>query len=156
FMSSTGVPTCGTPTKPIAGCVPMNILGGAGSIDPAAASYVTFTGVRNGFSQQQSVLGQAHGRMVSLPNNGDISLAFGGDFRKESGGTTPDPLPATGDTTGNAVSPTSGSYDVVEGFTELSVVPVSGKKFAEWVELNLAARAFHYNTFGNGITWKTG
>src|SRR5262249_2992451 len=95
FMSSTGVPTCGTPTKPIAGCVPMNILGGAGSIDPAAASYVTFTGVRNGFSQQQSVLGQAHGRMVSLPNNGDIALAFGGDFRQEAGGTTPGHLTST-------------------------------------------------------------
>ena len=43
FMSSTGVPTCGTPSRPIPGCVPLNILGPAGSIDAAAASYVTFT-----------------------------------------------------------------------------------------------------------------
>src|SRR5262249_5064736 len=71
FVNARGAPPCGPPTKPIAGCVPMNILGGAGSIDSSAAGYVTFTGVRNGFSQQQSLLGQAHGRLVTLPNDGD-------------------------------------------------------------------------------------
>ncbi|MBC7975361.1 MAG: TonB-dependent receptor [Myxococcales bacterium] len=156
FMNASGVPTCGTAAKPIAGCVPMDVLGSTGSIDPAAAAYVTFTGVRKGFNEQQTVLAQAHGPLVKLPNNGDLSIAFGGDFRKEAGGTTPDPLTATGDTTGNAQAPTEGSYNVVEGFGELSLVPVSGKKFAEWVELNFAARAFRYNTFGSGVTWKAG
>ncbi|MGH9886337.1 MAG: TonB-dependent receptor domain-containing protein, partial [bacterium] len=156
FIDASGVPTCGTPVAPIPGCVPMNILGGAGAITSDAANYVTYTGVSNGFSQQQTMLAQANGRIATLPNNGDISLAFGGDFRKEAGGSTPDPLTATGDTTGNASAPTKGSYDVVEGFGEMSLVPVSGKKFAEWVEINLAARGFHYNTFGNGVTWKAG
>ncbi|HEY0477303.1 MAG TPA: TonB-dependent receptor [Kofleriaceae bacterium] len=156
FMNANGVPTCGTPTRPIPGCVPMNILGPSGSINPAAAAYVTYTGVRDGFNDQQTIMGQSHGRLATLPNNGDISLAFGGDFRKEGGGNTPDPLTATGDTTGNASAPTAGSYNVVEGFGELSLVPVSGKPFAEWIELNLAARAFRYNTFGSGVTWKTG
>jgi iron complex outermembrane receptor protein len=156
FINAQGVPTCGTPARPIAGCVPMNILGGAGSIDSDAANYVTYSGVANGYSQQQTILGQANGRIATLPNNGDISVAFGGDYRKEAGGTIPDPLTATGDTTANASEATKGSYDVIEGFAELSVVPVSGKKFAEWVELSLAARGFHYNTFGNGVTWKAG
>lgn len=156
FINASGVPTCGTPAKPIAGCVPMNILGPVGSIDPAAAAYVTFTGVRSGFSEQQTASAQAHGRLLALPNNGDLSLAVGGDVRKESGGTTPDPLTATGDTTGNAQAPTSGSYDVVEGFSELSLVPVSGKDLVDWLELDLAARGFRYNTFGSGVTWKAG
>ncbi|HEU4732588.1 MAG TPA: TonB-dependent receptor [Kofleriaceae bacterium] len=156
FINADGVPTCGTPAKPIAGCVPMDILDPVGSIDPAAAGYVTYTGVRSGFSEQQTVLGQTHGRLVTLPNNGDLSLAMGGDFRREAGGNTPDPLTATGDTTGNAQAPTSGSYNAVEGFGELSLVPLTGQKFAEWVELDLAARGFHYNNFGNGVTWKVG
>jgi outer membrane receptor protein involved in Fe transport len=156
FINAQGVPTCGTPAKPIAGCVPMNILGPVGSIDSAAKQYVTFTGVRSGYSEQQAVSAGAHGRLLTLPNNGDLSLAVGGDFRKESGGTTPDPLTATGDTTGNAQAPTQGSYDVVEGFGELSLVPVSGKPLADWLELDLAARAFRYNTFGSGVTWKAG
>jgi outer membrane receptor protein involved in Fe transport len=156
FLSASGVPTCGTPTRPITGCVPMNVLGPSGSIDPAAASYVTFTGVRAGFNEQHTVLAQANGRIATLPHNGDISLAVGGDFRKESAGTTPDPLTATGDTTGSAVAPTAGSFNVGEAFTELSLVPISGAKWAEWAELDLAARAFRYNTFGSGITWKAG
>jgi iron complex outermembrane receptor protein len=35
-------------------------------------------------------------------------------------------------------------------------VPISGKQFAQWVELDLAARAFRYNSFGSGMTWKAG
>jgi len=156
FIDGNGVPTCGTQMAPISGCVPMNILGPSGSVDPKARDYVTFTGVSSGFNEQQTVLAQAHGRIAKLPNNGDLSLAFGTDYRKEAGGYTPDPLTSTGDTTGNAQAPTEGSYNVAEGFAELSLVPISGEKYAQWVELNLAARAFHYNTFGNGVTWKAG
>jgi iron complex outermembrane receptor protein len=156
FMSAAGVPTCGTPTKPIPGCVPMNILGPLGAIDPAAADYVTFTGIGKGFNQQQTTLAQAHGRLLKLPNNGDLSIAMGGDLRRESGGFTPDPVSAAGDSTGTAIAPTKGAYQVIEGFSELSLVPVSGKPLAEWLEISLAARAFRYNTFGSGVTWKTG
>ena len=140
----------------IPGCVPINILGSAGSIDPASASWLTFTGVSGGFNEQQIALAQGHGKLMDLPNHGDISMAVGTDYRVESGGTNPDPLTATGDTTGNASLPTNGKYRVAEGFAELSVVPISGEKYAEWVELSLAARGFHYSTFGNGVTWKAG
>jgi outer membrane receptor protein involved in Fe transport len=158
FIDGNNRPTCGTPTNPIAPgvCVPMNLLGPSGSIDVASRNYVTFTGVQSGYNEQQTVLATAHGRIAKLPNNGDLSLAVGADYRKEAGGQTPDPLTATGDTTGNAIAPTDGSYNVSEGFAEISLVPISGQKYAEWVELNLAARAFHYNTFGNGVTWKAG
>jgi outer membrane receptor protein involved in Fe transport len=156
FRDSSGVARCGTPTGIIAGCVPMDILGPSGSIDAAARDYVTFTGVRSGFNQQQTVLAQTHGRLAKLPNNGDLSLAVGADFRIEAGGFTPDPLTATGDTTGNAQAPTAGNYNVTEGFAELNFVPISGTKYAQWVEISAAARAFHYDTFGNGVTGKVG
>ena len=156
FMNASGVPTCGTPAKPIPGCVPMNVLGPSGSIDPASTAYVTFTGVRSGFNQQQTVLAQTHGQLAKLPNDGDLSVAFGADVRTEAGATTPDPLTATGDTTGNLTAPTSGSYNVIEGFGELSLVPISGHPIAQWLELDLAARGFRYNTFGSGVTWKAG
>jgi iron complex outermembrane recepter protein len=35
-------------------------------------------------------------------------------------------------------------------------VPVVGRGLAQWVELNLAARAFDYDTFGSGVTGKIG
>src|SRR5262249_46917300 len=77
FIDGTGTPRCGTPGNVITGCVPMNILGPAGSIDPKAAAYTTYTGIANGFSQQQTVLATTHGRIAKLPNNGDLSLAVG-------------------------------------------------------------------------------
>jgi outer membrane receptor protein involved in Fe transport len=157
---ASGHPVCvrtpGDLKTVIPGCVPMDILGPAGSIDPAAATWTTFTGVSGGFNQQQSVLAQAHGRLLEFGHHGDLSVAVGGDYRLESGGTNPDPLTATGDTTGNAQLPTNGKYNVVEGFGEVSLVPISGEKFAEWAEINLAARGFRYDTFGSGMTWKVG
>jgi outer membrane receptor protein involved in Fe transport len=160
FRDDNDVARCGAPGAVVDGCVPMNILGpaqdaqGRPSISQEMIDYVTFTGVNTGFNQQQTVLAEAHGRIVKLPNNGDIALAVGADYRDSSGGFTPDPLTATGDTTGNAVEPTSGSFNVAEAFGEISIVPVSGKGLAQWVELDLAARAFRYNTFGSGATWK--
>ncbi len=156
FIDADGVPRCGTPGNEIAGCSPMNIMGKSGSIDKAARDYVTFTGVSTGFNDQKTALLQTSGRLAKLPNGGDISLALGGDYRREAGGFTPDPLTSTGDTTGNAQAPTGGSYNAFEAFGEVSIVPVSGQKLAEWVELNLAARAYRYNTFGSGVTWKAG
>lgn len=52
--------------------------------------------MNTGFNMQQTALAEAHGRIAQLPNHGDISLALGGDYRKASGGFTPDPLTSTG------------------------------------------------------------
>jgi outer membrane receptor protein involved in Fe transport len=141
---------------PIAGCVPINILGPAGSITGDQQAYVAFTGIRDGFSDQKTALAQIEGRLLSLPDHGDVSIALGGDFRREAGGATPDPLTVLGDTLTNAVAPTHGSFDVIEGFGELSVVPITGKPLVDWLEFSLAARAFRYSTSGSGVTWKAG
>jgi outer membrane receptor protein involved in Fe transport len=81
-------------------------------------------------------------------------MAIGGDYRFERGANTPDPLTATGDTTGNANAPTAGAYHAFEGFGELSIVPASGLEYVKWTEINLAGRAYDYNTFGSGVTGK--
>jgi outer membrane receptor protein involved in Fe transport len=155
FIDPSAGPTCGTPANPIAGCVPLNLLN-PGHVTQDMINYLTFTGISSGFNEQRTALAQAHGKLVDLPNHGDISLAFGGDYRREAGAFTPDPLTSTGDTTGNAQAPTSGAYHAVEGFSELSIVPLSGLPYAQWVEANFATRAYDYNTFGSGATYKAG
>jgi len=151
FRDANGVPTCGTPTAPIAGCVPMNLLGRPGSIDPDARDYVTVAGTSSGFDEQQTVLATTHGRIAKLSHHGDLSAAVGADFRKEAAGFTP-----TGDTLGALQVPGKASYHALEGFGELSLVPISGEPLAESVELDLAARGFHYDSSGSGITWSAG
>ncbi|HRE03159.1 MAG TPA: TonB-dependent receptor, partial [Ilumatobacteraceae bacterium] len=158
FFDSDGIARCGTSDAPIDGCVPMNVFAGAdaNAITQEMIDYVTFTGVSTGYNRQQTVLGTMHGRLARTPWGGDIALAIGADHRREGGGYTPDPLTSTGDTTGNAQEPTDGSYNVTEGFAELSAVPVVGQGLVQWLELNLAARAFDYSNFGSGITGKVG
>ncbi len=154
--TNNGAPTCGTPTAPIGGgCVPLSLLV-PGQVTKDMINYLTFTGVQSGFNDQRTTQAVASGQLIKLPNGGDVSMAVGGDYRHEQGGVTPDPLTATGDTTGNAISPTEGSYHAFEGFAEVSVVPVSGLKYAQWLEIDAAARAYDYSISNNnsGGTYK--
>jgi outer membrane receptor protein involved in Fe transport len=154
FVDPVNGPTCGTPQAPINdGCVPLSILT-PGQVSPQAIKYLTFTSIQSGLNEQHTAQATANGKLVDLPNHGDISLAVGGDYRFERGASTPDPLTATGDTTGSVSAPTSGAYHAFEGFAEASVVPVSGLQYLKWVEIDAAARAYDYNTFGSGITAK--
>jgi outer membrane receptor protein involved in Fe transport len=167
----SGAPICvsspGDPTSVIPGCVPLSLLV-PNTASQDAINYLTFTGTAQGFNEQRTTMAMAHGKIMDLPNHGDISMAVGGDYRHEAGGYEPDPLTATGDTTGNQVAPTHGTYHLFEGYSELSVVPVSGMQGAQWVELDAAARAYDYNlkdingntidgmTYKLGGLWRTG
>jgi outer membrane receptor protein involved in Fe transport len=154
FIDPVKGPTCGTPGDPITdGCVPLSLLT-PGQVSPDAIKYLTFTSIRSGLNEQHTAQATASGRIVELPNHGDVSVAIGGDYRFERGSSTPDPLTATGDTTGSVSAPTAGSYHAFEGFGEVSVVPVSGLDYLKWVELDAAGRAYDYSTFGSGVTAK--
>lgn len=156
FVDASGNFQCGSADAPVAGCVPLNLFGGPGTITQEMLDYISYTGTARGFTEQQSVLVNANGKLLDTPWNGDVRLAVGAEYRDQSGGFQPDPITESGDTTGNKGESTSGEYDVREAFGELSVVPVVGMPGAEWVELTAAARVFDYNTFGSDYTWKAG
>jgi outer membrane receptor protein involved in Fe transport len=152
---------CGTMAEPgPEDCVPLDLLSGAQgdtrTISPAMAKYLTYTGISSGYNEQQGVLGTIRGPLAKTPWGGFIAMGLGGSFRNEAGGSTPDPLTSTGDTTGNASEPTDGSFHVFEEFAELAIVPIVGQDFLKWAEINLAARAVEYSNFGNEATWKAG
>jgi len=154
FLDTTdNVVKCGQQGAVIKGCVPINLLT-PGNVSPEAIKYLTFTSINSGLNEQHVTQATLAGRLVELPNHGDISLAIGGDYRFEKGSSQTDPLTATGDTTGNASAPTAGSYHVTEGFGELSIVPVSGLEYLKWLEIDAAGRAYDYSTFGSGVTGK--
>jgi outer membrane receptor protein involved in Fe transport len=157
YRDADGVARCGTPTEPgPEGCVPLDLLGGEGSITPEMLQYLTYTGTANGHTQQQVWSAKAGGPIMKTPWDGDITLALGVSHRREAGGFQPDPLTATGDTTGNKGEPTAGKYNVSDAYAELSVVPVTDHAAAKWLEVNGAARGVNYDTFGSALTWKTG
>jgi len=156
FYDAGGVARCGTAKAPIAGCVPLNLFGGPGSITQDQVTPLTFTGNLRGTNQLTGLLTNLTGELFRLLNERPVSLAAGYEYRFVTGEFIPDPLTVAGLTTGNKGTITSGTYHVNEGFGELSVPVISNAPFARDFEATVAARVFNYNTFGTGTTYKLG
>ena len=143
-------------------CVPLNVFGGqgtdasyegdgrwsgSGSITEEMLNYISFTAHDNGGNDMKNLNAQVTGTVFDLPA-GPVGMAFGYEFREESGFTSPDALIVTGATSGNASQPTDGSYDVAEFFAEIGIPLLSGAPLAESLDINVAVRASDYSSFG--------
>ena len=139
-------------------CVPLNLLAPAGSIPADQLQNLTYKDEGTGNDTMHTLLATAGGRVAELPNHGNISLSLGGDYRREVGTQLPPEVASVGSgyTTDNAAKLSEGRFHVFEGFGELSIVPISGHDIAQWVELDLGARAVRHNRFGSSLTYKAG
>lgn len=155
FIDAAGVATCGTPTAPIAGCVPMNMLGGAGSLTPEMIRYAGFTAHDLYGYEQTTYYANIGGELFDLPG-GAAAFSFGIEHRKESGFDDPDALINSGDTTGNARTATSGSYSLDEAYLELALPVLSDVTGAQLLDFSLATRYSDYSNFGDTLNSKFG
>jgi iron complex outermembrane receptor protein len=137
-------------------CVPLNLLAPAGMIPRSQLANLTFTDGGQGSDTQRTFLVTAGGPIAKLPNHGDISLSLGGDYRSETGERVPPLAASTANTTDTSADTTQGESQVFEGYGELSIVPISGHPIAQWVELDLGARALRNSRFGRSLTYKVG
>ncbi|MEI6485691.1 MAG: TonB-dependent receptor [Sphingomonadales bacterium] len=140
-----------TLTTPTNGCVPINRIG-IGGITQNALNYI----MNNGAQPQrfQSLRQDVVAADVSTNDlfstwAGEVSFAFGAEYRRERVGGFVDPQFNSGWLYGNYLV-TSGSYTVKEAFAE-TVVPL-----AKGLDFNGAIRRTDYSTSGGVTTWKTG
>ncbi|WP_423603622.1 TonB-dependent receptor plug domain-containing protein [Sphingomonas sp. MS122] len=141
-------------------CVPLNRIGTNGA-SAQAIQYVLHDGLqplrRQHLKQQVAALNFSTNNLFRLPA-GPVSLAFGGEWRKEEVTGSVDalfrPIVANGVTTGTWIYgnylPTFGSYTVKEGFVE-TIIPIF-----KGMDFNGAARLTDYSTSGSVVTWKAG
>ncbi|MCW4460967.1 TonB-dependent receptor [Sphingomonas sp. BT-65] len=141
-------------------CVPLNRIGTNGA-SPEAIQYVLYDGLqplrRQHLKQQVAALSFSTNNLFRLPA-GPVSLAFGGEWRKEEVTGTVDalfrPIVSNGVTTGTWIYgnylPTTGDYTVKEGFVE-TIIPIF-----KGMDFNGAARLTDYSTSGSVVTWKAG
>ena len=155
FQDASGI-HCGTPGKPIDGCVPLDLFHGAGSITPDQVAPLTFTGALRGTNQMTSGLANIGGELFPLFAERPIGLAAGYEYRFLTGENIPDPLTVAGLTTGNKSPITRGKYYVNEGYGELSIPVISNVDYARDLEFTVAGRVFNYSNFGSGTTYKVG
>lgn len=139
------------------GCIPLNVIG-EGVADSRAIRYVN---VRPGENWEVIRLEQdvaaisAQGPLgFGLPA-GDISVAFGGEYRREKGETVTDEGAAMRRYSFANFAPFAGKYHVKEAFVELDV-PLIEDGVVQSLGLNMAGRITDYSTSGVVKTWKVG
>lgn len=155
FHPVTGAIVCrSTITDPTNGCVPMNVFG-EGNVTQEAKNYILGTAVRDWKIKQRVAAFAVRGEPFSTWA-GPVSIAFGGEYRKQSVDVTSDPLSqASGYRVGNA-QPWSGDVNVKEGFLEALVPLAADQSWAKALDLNVAGRVTDYSTSGTVKTWKVG
>ncbi|MEN5288305.1 TonB-dependent receptor [Stenotrophomonas lactitubi] len=143
----------------IAGCVPINPLGGLGSVSQEALDYVSFTAHDSASLVSKGYYANISGEIVQLPA-GALGFAAGYEYRKETGQFDPDAFIASGLSTGNGAAPTKGAYDLNEFFVELSIPVLADLPGAKLLDFSVASRYSDYSNFGNttnnkfGFRWK--
>jgi len=152
-----GVPTCVVAPggAAIAGCVPLNLLGGVGSITPAMLGFSSFIAFDQRGYTLKDYFANISGEIVQLPG-GPLAFAFGVEAREESGFDQPDALINSGNTTGNARRATRGSYNLDEAYLEFQVPVLADMAFAEILEISVASRYSDYSNFGDTTNSKVG
>lgn len=151
-----GAVKCGTPGAVVAGCVPLDLLGGPGSISPQQVASLGFYGVDRVVNQLTAVQVNVGGELFRLLSPRPAGLALGYEWRRVAGEYRPNPISEAGEDVQVNTKATAGSYGVHEAYAELSLPIASGLPLLEEMEASLAGRLFDYSTFGADRTYKAG
>ncbi|NZA27283.1 TonB-dependent receptor [Luteimonas sp. SJ-92] len=141
----------------VAGCVPLNIFGGPGTITPEMLAWIQPVVHDESENELTLVSANLSGDLFRMPGEaGYVAFAAGYEYRKYEGWYQPDPLTVRGDYNGVPSLPTSGEYDVNEVFVEFNVPIFADSPLGKRLDLNLAGRYSDYSTFGGEFTPKYG
>jgi len=146
-------------TDPTNGCQPLNLFG-TGVASAAAINYINGP-ARNGHDYQLAILTQdvasvaVQGNLPWSMGAGPVSVAFGGEYRKEGARVTVDPLAQAKQFSVGNFSGFSGQYNVEEGFVEIEA-PLLKDDIVQSLEFNSAGRITSYSSSGLVETWKLG
>jgi len=164
-VNTVSATTCTTATGvTTAGCVPLNLFGKEGSITPAMAAYSSAVGIEKQNYTQTVASASVSGpfSMVTSPfATTPLQLAFGTEYREETGETEPDeclklaPASCLGGAGGNTL-PVKGGFIVFDTFAEAIMPLIADKPFAQSLDLELGFRYGDNNISGTTETWKAG
>ncbi|WP_313437642.1 TonB-dependent receptor plug domain-containing protein [Novosphingobium sp.] len=147
---------CRSAAARLDGCVPINLFG-YNTASPEASSYVQAVVPKSEVikNTQHVLTGSVSGSFAALPA-GDIGVAFGGEYRKESVTDDLDILTNTGGNSGNLIPDFSGKFDVWEVFGEVNVPLLANMNFVNYLGLMGQARYSKYSTVGSVFSWNAG
>jgi outer membrane receptor protein involved in Fe transport len=143
-----------TLTAPTNGCVPINLFG-TGSPTAAALAYTAGTSWQKAIFKESSGAVDLSGTPFSLWA-GDISVAVGAEWRKDSASQTVDELSSTSGWNIHNPKGLTGRVNVKEVYGELLVPLLKDVTLVQNLDLNGAIRYTDYSTSGGVTSWKIG
>jgi len=148
-LDGDGTPECyadiNDPTTLIAGCVPMDMFGGAGTMTPEMIAYVSTPLSDFQRAQQGQYALNFAGTLI-----GDVGVAVGAERRTEEYVNRPDSTKVMGEVTGNKGEGTTGDFSVTSYYVE-AYVPVFDNG-SQSLTFDLGARFDDYSTFGSNTS----
>jgi len=160
-VNINGVPTCRSGN---AGCVPLNLFGGFGSITPDQAAYSAASAIEQQAYDQKIVGASVSGPIapVQIPwAASPLAMSFGVEYREETGTATPDlcwqtqPASCLGGA-GGSILPISGGFEVKEVFGELLLPIANDLPGIQALDLETGYRYADYDVTGANRTFKYG
>jgi len=162
---ASGRIVCGTPdpltgivpaAAVIAGCVPVDLFGGVGTITPEQAAYLTVPLTDRGTDTERIVSLNAQGPFGRLPA-GPVWWALGAEYRREGGSFFFDPQHGGGIVgSGGELDLPEVSFSARELYLELRAPLLQGRQFARDLTASAGARWSSFSSFGSHFTWQTG
>lgn len=143
-----------TLTAPTNGCVPYNPFGQR-PLTAEQRAYIIGTSIQNLTYRQDVAEVSAKGPLFALPA-GDLSLAVGGEYRRERANATSDLLSQANVFYVGNYKPFSGKFNVKEAFAEVLVPVLEDSALGSSLTFNGAVRLTDYSTSGSVTTWKAG
>jgi len=141
-------------------CSPLNLFNPSIAANPASLDFIRLN------LQVQSVTKQDYVTASATRDLGDfkspwatspIAVSVGAEYRLESSDYQPDSASASGISPGFGTTlPTTGEYDVSEGFGEAIIPLVEDMAFAKSINVELGYRTSDYSTSGSVESYKAG
>jgi outer membrane receptor protein involved in Fe transport len=143
------------------GCVPINLLGGPGTITPEMLDFISADSYTSVKSRMQSAVANFSGDLFSLPA-GEVRMAIGTEFRRETFSSDNDRNAELNAFVARGPSPDAfpPAREIKEVYAELAVPLLKDAPFAESLDLDLAGRYSDYDLFGStsnpkvGLKWR--
>lgn len=143
-----------TLTSPTNGCQPLNLFG-FGVASPAAIAYINSGPAESDLTLEQYTGGITVEGQPFSTWAGEVAVAFGAEFRRESALQTADPLSYARAYAAGNFQFFDASDRTYEGFAEASV-PLLRDSFIQSLDASAAGRITHYSSSGRVETWKLG
>lgn len=139
----------------IAGCVPLNLFGGVGTITQEQLEYLSVPLVNPGTNEQdvaEAVLSGPWGQLFGR----HVQWVFGAEYRSERGSLIGDPLLTAGTISEGPLGLPSGSFNARELFGEVQLPLLHDRAWAHEVAVNLGARWSKFSSFDENTSLQAG